>query len=227
MNNPTAIMFDVGSTLIHLDGRVLVSCLEASGVHRCTTGDALDCLALSVDARFGHMPPGDGDFKVASAWAHHLGRETPAVVDAFTRAISTANLYGPVDSGAVVVLAALRERGIQLAAVANGSGRLAIELSNAGLLDFFDYIVDSADVGVSKPDPAIYQLALGHLEVTASESWFVGDGYVTDVLGPLAVGFGRAILYDHRQVWSFLPFVDRITRLDELLSHSPRNRSCK
>ena len=54
----------------------------------------------------------------------------------------------------------------------------------AGLRDYFDVVVDSALVGVEKPDPAIFQAALDALGVAPEEALYVGDLYEVDVVGP-------------------------------------------
>jgi len=53
--------------------------------------------------------------------------------------------------------------------------------------DAFDTLVISAEVGLAKPDPAIYKLALDRLQVDASQSVFVDD-FEINVLGAREVG---------------------------------------
>ena len=43
-------------------------------------------------------------------------------------------------------------------------------------------------VGVEKPDPEIFAIAIGHAGVAASEAIFVGDTYATDVGGAQLAG---------------------------------------
>lgn len=53
--------------------------------------------------------------------------------------------------------------------------------------DAFDAMIISAEVGMAKPDPRIYQLALEKLGIAASESVFVDD-FPENVKGARAVG---------------------------------------
>jgi len=69
--------------------------------------------------------------------------------------------------------------------------------SRLGIGDCFDEIIVSARVGLRKPDPRIYQLALQRLQVEAHEAVFVDDMLV-NVEGALAVGL-RAIRFTSRQ----------------------------
>ena len=80
-------------------------------------------------------------------------------------------------------LARLRAAGIRLGIVSNSDGRVEQALEAAGLRDYFDVVVDSALVGVEKPDPAIFRAALDALGVAAGEALYVGDLYEVDVLG--------------------------------------------
>ena len=41
--------------------------------------------------------------------------------------------------------------------------------------ELFDTVVDSSEVGVRKPDPAIYELALAHVDTAANRAVFVDD----------------------------------------------------
>jgi len=51
-----------------------------------------------------------------------------------------------------------------------------------------DALITSEDVGVLKPDPAIYQVALQRLRASPAQTVMVGDNWSADVLGALAVG---------------------------------------
>lgn len=54
-------------------------------------------------------------------------------------------------------------------------------------IQYFDGVVVSAEVGVMKPDPRIYHLALESLGVTAPEALFVDD-FAENIAGASAVG---------------------------------------
>jgi FMN phosphatase YigB (HAD superfamily) len=42
-------------------------------------------------------------------------------------------------------------------------------------------IVDSAEVGVSKPDPEIFRIALTKLDLVPARAIFIGDSYERDI----------------------------------------------
>jgi putative hydrolase of the HAD superfamily len=62
------------------------------------------------------------------------------------------------------------------------------------LASYFDHIVISGQFGKGKPDPAIFQHALGLLDVQANEAIMIGDKLTTDILGSLHTGIPNAWL---------------------------------
>ncbi|MBA3521405.1 MAG: HAD family hydrolase [Gemmatimonadales bacterium] len=96
------------------------------------------------------------------------------------------------DTGAA--LDRLRQAGLRLGIISNSDGRVAAALEASGLRHHFDVVVDSALVGVEKPDPAIFRAALEALEVAPGEALYVGDLYQVDVLGARAAGMDAVLL---------------------------------
>ena len=86
------------------------------------------------------------------------------------------------------VLKALKEKGYGFVMVSNFYGNLHSVLRAYGLLDFFDTIVESAVVGVRKPDPAIWQLGVEEAKTDASSCIAVGDSYGKDIVPASQVG---------------------------------------
>ena len=95
------------------------------------------------------------------------------------------------------VLEALRARGVALAVVSNFDSRLAPLLETLGLASYFDAVVCSGEVGVAKPDRAIFAHALSVLGVGASEALHIGDSRANDYDGARAAGID-ALLVDRR-----------------------------
>jgi HAD superfamily hydrolase (TIGR01509 family) len=69
----------------------------------------------------------------------------------------------------------LRQRGVKTALVSNCSHSTREIVDRLGLVEAFDEIVLSFEVGLRKPDPAIYREALGRLEVEPARAVFVDD----------------------------------------------------
>jgi len=97
-----------------------------------------------------------------------------------------------VDTGARAALQALRGRGCALAVVSNTmrtpGAVLRRLLAHYGLLECFAHTVFSDELGVRKPDPAIFHEALRAVEGEPATAVHVGDDPVLDVQGALAAG---------------------------------------
>lgn len=87
---------------------------------------------------------------------------------------------------ALLDAAAARAR---LGIVTNNSTAEQIEkLAKLDIARYFDTIVISEDVGVAKPDPRIFEIALERIGFPASECVHVGDSWTSDVRGAQAAG---------------------------------------
>jgi putative hydrolase of the HAD superfamily len=70
----------------------------------------------------------------------------------------------------------------RLGVVSNFYGNLETVCQEFELYRYFSALVDSVAVGLRKPDPAIWSLALKKLEVKPENAWVVGDSYDRDVV---------------------------------------------
>ena len=84
-------------------------------------------------------------------------------------------LGGPID-GTVQLLGELRATGLRLAALSNWSaGKFSIARERYDFLGWFETLVISGDVGVSKPDPRIYRHLLERTRFDPAGTLFVDD----------------------------------------------------
>jgi HAD superfamily hydrolase (TIGR01549 family) len=123
-----------------------------------------------------------------------------AVVEAFEHA-SSYRLYPDV----APALSQLREHGLQLGVISDWGIGLGLILRHHDLIDYFDFAVVSAAVRHSKPDPALFQMALTRANAIPDYAIHVGDAYLLDVLGARAAGItpvllDRARRYDAAQL---------------------------
>ncbi len=89
---------------------------------------------------------------------------------------------------AIQTLEALRPR-FKLGLVTNGPSRTQRpKIEQFQLVDYLDLLIVSEEVGVAKPDPAIFAIALDQLGVVPSEALFVGDSPEFDLHGAAAAG---------------------------------------
>lgn len=87
------------------------------------------------------------------------------------------------------LLRAAREAAIPLALITNGaSDSQRDKLDAVAITELFDAIVISGEVGIVKPDPAIFAIALGRLGMGSAGVWHVGDSLASDVAGARGAG---------------------------------------
>jgi HAD superfamily hydrolase (TIGR01549 family) len=88
------------------------------------------------------------------------------------------------------------------------------KLEYCGLAAFVDALVASEDVGVSKPDPAIFQIALDRVGAARDEAVMVGDSWQADIAGAHAAGI-RAVWFNPQRLPRPMPEyeVDEINSL--------------
>ncbi len=78
------------------------------------------------------------------------------------------DLYMSLDAYAEVkdVLTALKDGGFKTAILSNGSPEmLNSAVENAGIAEVLDAVLSVEDVGIYKPDPSVYQMAVDHFDI--------------------------------------------------------------
>jgi len=75
-----------------------------------------------------------------------------------------------------------------LALVSNFYGNIAAVLKDFQLDCFFPLIIESAVVGIRKPDPQIFRLGVEALQLSEKETVVVGDSYEKDIVPAASVG---------------------------------------
>jgi HAD superfamily hydrolase (TIGR01509 family) len=111
----------------------------------------------------------------------------------------------------------LRASGLRLVVVSNADGTIEEALEEADLRDYFDAIVDSHVVGFEKPDPRIFETALGRAGADPVRTLHVGDLYDADVTGARSAGL-HALLLDPYRDWPELdcPVLEELAHLADL-----------
>ena len=103
-------------------------------------------------------------------------------------------------------LAKLREDGRHIAILSNGSpAMLEAVVKSSGLEDLIHTVLSVEMVGVFKPDPAVYQLAVDHLGVAAPEIVFLSSNS-WDAVGATAFGLKVAWINRFAQRPERMPF---------------------
>ena len=88
----------------------------------------------------------------------------------------------------VTALNRLRSTGLHLGLISNADAMEVASWPNCPLAGVFDVEIFSCDVGMAKPDAAIYRKCLNAMGLPAEECLFVGDGGSNELAGAKAVG---------------------------------------
>lgn len=158
------------------------------------------------------------------AYASVCGVEDDALDEATSVLLAEFGLgdvWTRIIPGAITALTELAELGLVLAVVSNAGGTVERQLRDDGICQVgpgpgveVGIVLDSGVVGISKPDPRIFELALDALQVAPERTIHVGDTPAADVAGALAAGI-RPVLIDPYDLHADAP-CDRAGSLAEV-----------
>jgi HAD superfamily hydrolase (TIGR01509 family) len=226
-----AVVFDVGNTLHHLDHAFIAQTITATGCPVTTRDVAVaeyDAKA-AIDEMFRGRAAGQDETRRTSYFEIIMERlgvprtDYDAILAALRADDARRSLWRVMYAETPGVLAALRQRGYTLAVVSNADGRVPAALAACGIADHFAAIIDSHLVGVEKPNPRIFELALSACGVEPSRAAYVGDIYEIDVRGARDAGL-TPVLIDPLGLYGAVDCV-RIRGLAELLDLLPARAS--
>jgi putative hydrolase of the HAD superfamily len=203
--NLEAILFDAGGTLVHIDYAFVAEAAAGFGVavseRDLLRGEAAARLAIDASASAEAGVIGTDASRVSGYFenllrAAGLPRDAIApVIRAVEAGHAESNLWRVPQEGAFETLRALRARRVRTAVVSNGDGRVRALLASLGLGGYLEFVVDSFEEGVEKPDPEIFRRALERLGVAAERAVYIGDIYSIDAVGARGAGL-RPVLID-------------------------------
>jgi len=206
-----AVFFDVGNTLLFPHPSVSEVCrqilAEEGHVHDLS---AIDALMPLVDEFYEDRYQSDDTFwtdeaETSQVWIGMyslLCRKLGIEDEAEHIALRVYQEFGRADrwrayDDVVPAFRRLRDRGLSIGLISNWDKRLTGLMDGMGIAPLLDTIVSSAEVGLHKPDPRIFELACDRLGVAPEESAHVGDHHYADVLGARAVGMLPILIDRH------------------------------
>ncbi len=219
-----AVVFDAGGTLVRIDFEWMAAMLgelgyatEAEVLRRgeIAARRAFDAAFVALSAA-GAADRGDVGlyFRVILEAA---GVPPALVAPALERCRDRQagpGLWTRAAEGARACLDALPRLGLRLACVSNSDGRAEEHLAACGVRQGLEFVVDSHHEGVSKPEPAIFRVALDRLGLPAERVLYVGDLRGVDGAGARGAGLHFVLLDpygDYAEAGE--PAVDSIARL--------------
>jgi putative hydrolase of the HAD superfamily len=112
-----------------------------------------------------------------------------------------AALWAQPIVGAKEGLESLAATGVRLGIVSNADGLIGQRLREREILQVgpglgveVDCVIDSGEVGVMKPDPRIFRIALDAMGIDPADAWYVGDMPGFDVVGARRAGLRPFVL---------------------------------
>lgn len=213
MSKPKAVLLDLDDTLIafdrglNIDGCWLTAC---EAVQARLSGIAPSALVPVIRARARHFWHDPGRHQ----WGRlHLDEARQQIVN---QALAEVGIYDKalaVDivqayvrereavihpfPGAFETVEILRQEGIKLALITNGDALTQRrKVTRFNLAPLFDVVLIEGEFGYGKPHEAVYLEALQQLEVSAADTWMVGDNFEWEVAGPMQHGI-TGIWVDH------------------------------
>jgi HAD superfamily hydrolase (TIGR01549 family) len=227
MTSPLAVLLDVGGVLF-LPDRDRIMGAFARAEHPVAT-EMLDDAHYAAAVRFGVDV--DAESEWAACWMTYLeGYAEFCGVPAdrleevhlhLDSEFADAALWCREAPGCRRGLDDLAATGVRLGIISNADGLMAERLRASEILQVgpglgveVECVIDSGAVGVMKPDPRIFQIALDAIGVDARDAWYVGDMPGIDVVGARRAGL-RPFLMDPLRLHLEADY-DRVASLAEL-----------
>ncbi len=198
-----AVLFDAGHTLLYIDPGRMLRLLASAGIdverERFCEAERAARRALQehvVEGRTGTEPEVWRPYFAALLEGVGVPRERIGDVRVrIRREHERAHLWTYVATGTRDVLRRLSGEGYRLAVISNADGRVRSILDQVGLAPFFEFVLDSGEVGMEKPESGIFQEACRRLDLDPAVCLYVGDLLPVDIAGARGAGL-HAVLLD-------------------------------
>ena len=204
-----AVLFDAGNTVVLINYAVVADALAAEGFDagEARVREAEYRARVRLDPILARSNSTESP-KVFQTYMRFvcegLGVEWGAAAERAFRRIAEYNrqhnLWNRPNPQAPAVLERLQRLGLAVGIISNSGGNIEEIIRKQGLAPYFRFVLDSRVVGVEKPDPRIFQMALERAKVSPAEAVYIGDLYSVDVVGSRAAGLD-AILLDPAGLW--------------------------
>jgi len=143
----------------------------------------------------------DSDWiKLDKLLLEELGIDSPKALDEIVARFKEREFKFEIYTETMDVLRHLSKNGFKLGIITNLRGDTQIShryelLEERGMLDLFEAITISGEIGLSKPDPEIFLKSVERMGgIEAYESLFIGDSYYFDILGAKSAGMVPVLL---------------------------------
>lgn len=196
------MFLDVGGVFHLPDPGKVGAALRRVGLEAPPDPEVLDRAHYAGAKALEVWPTGDVGAGIWAAYEQAYALEVGVPDDRLAEAVAALDaafaepgVWSRLVPGSLAGLDALAATGVILAIVSNSDGTLEERLRAEGICQVgagrgvpMAIVIDSDAVGVAKPDPAIFRLALDATGVAAERALHIGDTVGADVNGALAAG---------------------------------------
>lgn len=241
------VLFDLGSTLIYFDSdwtEVMAESLRAATQHLRNGGFDLDERAFPeayyaliqeyYQKRSDEFVEYTSEHVMREALRIHSAPEPSddQLRQALKVMYGVSQAHWHIEHDTVAMLQTLRDRGHRLGIVSNAADDDDVQtlVDNAGIRGYFDFILTSAVVGFRKPNPKIFEQALGFWNAKPEQAVMVGDTVSADIAGANRMGIAsvwirrRGDVPENRSDAVRYPpgaVIDALSELPDLLENWP------
>ena len=197
-----AIFFDVDFTLIFPgptfqgEGYARFCAAEGVAIDAARFDDAVAAASFILDEVEEQVYDPNLFVHYTATIVEHMGGRGAGVVRAAERIYAewATNHHFEIYEDVAPVLASLASKGLILGAISNSHRSLDAFKAHFKLDTMLGTTISSAEHGFMKPHPSIFEAALAHARVEASEALMVGDSLKADIEGARAVGMRGVLL---------------------------------
>jgi putative hydrolase of the HAD superfamily len=200
-----AVIFDLGNTLIYFDGawpevmaqadRQLLAYLRSAGLVLDEAG-FLELFRARLDEYYEERESEFIEHTTAYVLGNVLaelghGEVSEALLEpALESLYAVSQAHWKREPDTLPTLRTLQEQGFPLGLISNASNDADVQVlvDNAKIRPYFDFVLTSAAVGVRKPNPLIFKIALDKWGASPNQVAMVGDTLGADILGARNAG---------------------------------------
>lgn len=197
---PKAILFDLDNTLTDRHASVTKFARQFyrhfRAHHQMTRVEDIEPIIHNADG--GGYRPLEERWRGLQKWIPW--KDKPSIEDLRDYWYSELGLCAIGVVGLEDTLQELLAKDIQLGIITNGPTDLQnLTIDTLNIRHHMSCIVVSEAVGVKKPAPKIFNIALSELSLNADDVWFVGDNPATDMLGAYQMGMDTVWKRGHHE----------------------------
>lgn len=218
------VIFDVGGTLVGFEEDApfaeFLATVNTPHPYKTATDLRLQMLHQLSIRRDEAVGIGLDDDSINNWWLTIFNELFPENPDAARRMwmLFKNNYFDSNFPDTVPILESLKAKGVPMGIISNYGTHLLDLLPKLELFDYFNFVIVSAIVGVTKPHPRIFEIAIEEAGVPPEQILYVGDNYLDDVVGANNVGMDAVLINRPERQPGIAPMmIDSLFEVEKLI----------